>query len=118
MSKTLREKLEEQAAEIIDTIVEKDAAYGSSWKRYGGHSAFFNLMRKADRAAEMASQHQYDLFEAAVSEEEGVDTIQDLIAYGLLTLTEIHIPGNGIEVEEHDDQKIEGEPGPEYVNQD
>ena len=127
-----KEKLQAIADEIVRTIIAKDEAYGSSWKDHGGFSAFFNLHRKYSRVEHGAEQFQFDLFKSTIELEEGVDSLQDLVAYALLTLTEVYDPpdytepdmeaiASGMIVEEQlpDDKKEEeGEPGPEYVNQD
>lgn len=99
-----KERLQKIADEIVQTIIKKDEAYGSSWKSHGGYSAFFNLDRKYSRVEAGASQFQYDLFKATIELEEGRDSLEDLIAYALLTLMET--------------SETEGEPGPEYVDQD
>jgi hypothetical protein len=83
------EKLREVADRIVDTIVKKDEAYGSSWKDHGGFSAFFNLHRKYSRVEHGASQFQYDLFKSTIELEEGKDSLEDLVAYALLTLVEV-----------------------------
>lgn len=105
----LRGKLQAIADEIVDTVVEKDKAYGSSWKSHGGFSAFFNLDRKYSRLQNMAQQEKYDLFSAVHANPDGPDTLQDLIAYALLTLTETYTPP---EYPEEDDV------GADYVDQD
>lgn len=101
-----KERLQAIADEIVQTIIEKDEAYGSSWKDHGGFSAFFNLHRKYSRVEHGAEQFQYDLFKSTIELDEGVDSLQDLVAYALLTLTEVYDP------------ETVGEPGPGYVDQD
>lgn len=128
-----QERLQAIADGIVRTIIKKDEAYGSSWKDHGGYSAFFNLHRKYSRVEHGAEQFQYDLFKATIELEEGIDSLQDLIAYALLTLTEVYDPSDeqvefevkpaipdrlhrvrGLEIKLDDT----GEPGPSYVDQD
>lgn len=84
-----KERLQQIADEIVQTIIKKDEAYGSSWKDHGGFSAFFNLHRKYSRVEHGASQFQYDLFKSTIELEEGKDSLEDLVAYALLTLVEV-----------------------------
>lgn len=103
-----REKLQKIADEVVQIIVEKEKVYGSSWKDHGGFSAFFNLHRKYSRVEHGAEKFQYDLFKSTIEIDEGVDSLQDLIAYALLTLSEVYEP-----------KEAEAcEAGPGYVNQD
>ena len=99
-----KERLQKIADEIVQTIIKKDEAYGSSWKSHGGYSAFFNLDRKYIRGDSGASPIQDHLVKASIELEGGRDSLEDLIAYALLTLMET--------------SETEGEPGPEYVDQD
>lgn len=124
------EALREVADKIVATIIKKDAAYGSSWKDHGGFSAFFNLHRKYSRVEHGAEQFQFDLFKSTIELEEGEDSLEDLVAYALLTLTEVRmfkVPGTedvrapdlasiaqGMDV----DEQMIGEPGRNYVDQD
>lgn len=117
-----KERLQKIADEIVQTIIKKDEAYGSSWKSHGGYSAFFNLDRKYSRVEAGASQFQYDLFKATIELEEGRDSLEDLIAYALLTLMETYtemspesLPDRLHAILELDQS---GEPGPDYVDQD
>ena len=78
----------------------------------------------------MAEGQNYDLFEAVTMEVDGPDALKDLIGYALLTLSETYTPGGGMTVEETTPVRIleepspvsivkeEGEPGPDYVDQD
>ena len=109
--KDLRSNLQAIANEIVDTIIKKDEAYGSSWKSHGGFSAFFNLDRKYSRLQNMAQQEKYDLFSAILANKDGPDTLQDLIAYAMLTLTETYSPPGYVDTED-------GGVRPNYVNQD
>ena len=89
----LRHKLTIIAKEDVDQLVEKDAAYGSSWKRRGGQGAFFQgIARKWDRIENIAKAHNYDLF-AAVKENPGkegvLDDIGDLRRYCALIEAEM-----------------------------
>ena len=121
-----KERLQTIADEIVQTIIRKDEAYASSWKSHGGYSAFFNLDRKYSRVEAGAEQFQFDLFKATIELEEGRDSLEDLIAYALLTLMETYDPTGGIEVTEMTPKSNRlnaildesGEPGPEYVDQD
>ena len=143
--KDLRAKLQATADEIVKIIAEKDAAYGSSWKDHGGFSAFFNLHRKYSRVENMAQQEKFDLFSAMHIYPDGPDSLIDLIAYALLTLSETYTPEGYVDPEDRgpepeecqtmmyiqcghvaqcgrcgdDAKKIEDDgAGPEYVNQD
>lgn len=87
-----REKLQKIADEIVQIIVDKEKVYGSSWKDHGGFSAFFNLHRKYSRVEHGAEKFQYDLFKSTIEIPEGVDSLQDLVAYALLTLSEVYEP--------------------------
>lgn len=120
-----QERLQAIADEIVQIIIKKDEAYGSSWKAHGGYSAFFNLHRKYSRIEHGAEQFQFDLFKATIELEEGVNSLQDLVAYALLTLTEVYDPSNDlVEFEAKPPHKLNaildktGEPGPDYVDQD
>jgi len=90
------EQLKHVADSIVSTIRAKDKAYGSSWKRRGGVGAYMMLVRKSDRLEEQVKKFNYDVFDAlrlsGCSEEKGserlIDTLEDLVAYGLLILAE------------------------------
>ena len=116
-----KERLQKIADEIVQTIIKKDEAYGSSWKSHGGYSAFFNLDRKYSRVEAGAEQFQFDLFKATIELEEGRDSLEDLIAYALLTLMETSSE-SGTERPHRLSAVFEldqsGEPGPDYVDQD
>ena len=80
---------------INDTVVlyEKDKEYGSSWKKRGGASAFFNFCRKWDRIEHAVEKLKWDIFEAAKidTRQEGIiDDIRDLRRYLLLVEAEIN----------------------------
>lgn len=125
MKQELESKLRAIANEVVDLLVEKDPAYGSSWKAHGGFSAFFNLHRKYSRVENMAEQHQFDLFEAVATFPDGPDSLKDLIGYALLTLSETYAPDPEVYVEVRLKQgspflpeDYEGDAGPGYVDQD
>ena len=44
------------ALQRVDHILERDTAYGASWKASGGRSAWFNVARKIDRLRELMRQ--------------------------------------------------------------
>lgn len=100
MNQNLRVKLQAIADEIVNLVMTKDEAYGSSWKSHGGFSAFFNLDRKYSRLQNMAQQENYDLFSAVLSNDDGRDTLQDLVAYALLTLSETYTPPGYVDPED------------------
>ena len=121
-----REKLQKIADEIVQIIVDKEKVYGSSWKDHGGFSAFFNLHRKYSRVEHGAEKFQYDLFKSTIEIPEGVDSLQDLVAYALLTLSEVYEPQ---QYKPDFDDKVDAAvahlmeeedcgPGPGYINQD
>ncbi len=113
-----KERLQKIADEIVQTIIKKDEAYGSSWKSHGGYSAFFNLDRKYSRVEAGAEQFQFDLFKATIELEEGRDSLEDLIAYALLTLMETYTVPMPNRLHAILDLDQSGEPGPDYVDQD
>ena len=101
--------IKEIALRDVETLIEKGKKYGSSWRKYGGVSAFMNTQRKADRFEEICKQYNYDVFRALEGEmgkgETLLDTISDLRAYLLLveahyrsTATEQESPANSITV--------------------
>lgn len=90
MQQQLKDKLQAIANEVVQILVKKDDAYGSSWKGHGGFSAFFNLHRKYSRVENMAAEFKYDLFEAMRTYPDGPDSLKDLVGYALLTLSETH----------------------------
>lgn len=91
MQQRLKDKLQALANEVVQTLIEKDDLYGSSWKSHEGFSAFFNTQRKWSRIEQMSKDNGYDLFAAVKSAPEGEDALKDLIGYALLTLSETHI---------------------------
>lgn len=86
------ELIEKIALRDVETLKEKGKKYGSSWRKYGGVSAFMNTQRKADRFEEICRQYGYDVFKALEGEHDKgetlLDTISDLRAY--LLLVEAH----------------------------
>ena len=92
-----KEELVPIAEKIVDTLVEKDEQYGSSWKKRGGVGAFMMAARKWDRletflSADHAAANKYDIFERALKDlrKEGIESdIGDLIGYLLLIQLEI-----------------------------
>lgn len=73
-------------------VLQKDAEYGGSWKKYGGVSAFMNTARKWDRLLNQVEKHGHDIFKAieADQREEGIlDDIRDLRGYLLLIEAEM-----------------------------
>lgn len=79
------------AQKDIQTILQKNREYGSSWKKRGGVGAFMMLARKWDRLEPQVEKHNYDIIEAMNTDtrEEGViDDIRDLRAYLFLVQTE------------------------------
>ena len=91
MEQRLKDKLQALANEVVQTLIEKDDLYGSSWKSHEGFSAFFNTQRKWSRIEKMSADNGYDIFAAVRSSPEGEDAMKDLIGYALLTLSETHI---------------------------
>lgn len=109
MSFNFREALHRIAVTDVETLVQKDAEYGSSWKKRGGIGAFMMLARKWDRLEtqmtvpaysphpnpkESAEQtQQYDIFtriEAGIGGTESIlETLRDLRRYCLLVESEI-----------------------------
>ena len=66
-------------------LEEKDKAYGSSWRKYGGVSAFFNIARKFDRFVVQSEVSNYDSFKAydnmPVGEDSIIESVRDLRRY-------------------------------------
>lgn len=93
-------RMQELASKIVSTVKEKDASYGSSWRRRGGVGAFMMLARKWDRIENIVKGVGWDVF-AALGENKGDvrDDIDDLIGYLLL-------------VREHTSQPQEATPNP------
>lgn len=92
----------------VATLVQKDAEYGSSWKKRGGVGAFMMLARKWDRLETQVTRSsldsKYDIFDAIEQEardhidsnnnptmltESTLETIRDLRRYLLLVESEI-----------------------------
>lgn len=98
----------------VETLVKKDAEYGSSWKKRGGVGAFMMLARKWDRLETQVTRpgldSKYDVFDAIgqdasvgtprqdqatgmplppVPTESVLETIRDLRRYLLLVESEI-----------------------------
>ena len=92
MNPRLRARLQTTADEIVRILSIKDDQYGSSWKAYGGFSAFFNLQRKWSRIENMSQEQKYDLFTAVHVNPDGPDALKDLVGYSLLTLSETYEP--------------------------
>jgi len=85
-------RIEMLGEEDANVLREKGASYGSSWRKYGGVSAFMNLARKWDRLIHEAERHNYDVFVAAevdTRDETILEDIRDLRRY--LFLVEEHI---------------------------
>jgi hypothetical protein len=95
--------MEHIASIDVQTLVKKDAEYGSSWKRRGGVGAFMMLARKWDRLETQATRKEldskYDIFDAIEQDnahspdnqffESTLETIRDLRRYLLLVESEI-----------------------------
>jgi hypothetical protein len=80
----------------VHLLERKDAEYGRSWRRRGGHSACENVMRKVDRLTTQLEKHGWDIFAALLEEgntERLLDTIHDLRGY--LYLVEAHLMAEG-----------------------
>lgn len=84
------------ANEDVQTLITKDAEYGSSWRKRGGVGAFMMLARKWDRIETQCKKHNWDIFEAGaegLSKVDGaLDDLADLRAY--LLLVEEYIRAN------------------------
>ena len=90
-SKILRE-VEKLAQEDVDKLEKAEKSYGDSWKQRGGVGAFMMLARKWDRIENQTKKHNYDIFEAILSNpsNEGIiDDIWDLRRYLFLVEAEI-----------------------------
>jgi len=113
MEQRLKDKLQALANEVVQTLIEKDDIYGSSWKSHEGFSAFFNTQRKWSRIEKMSADNGYDLFAAVRSAPEGEDAMKDLIGYALLTLSETHVLDHDLLIQKflHPSVRGCGEPG-------
>jgi len=84
------------AAKDVQTLIEKDCSYGSSWRRRGGVGAFMMLARKWDRIEKQCENCDWNIFDAArgtLDVPEGLlDDIADLRCY--LLLVEEHVVAN------------------------
>ena len=93
--------LQSIANQDVETLIKKDAEYGSSWKKRGGVGAFMMLARKWDRLETRVNESdldsKYDIFEAITNDaeksqkpaESTLETIRDLRRYLLLVESEI-----------------------------
>lgn len=89
------------AAEDARFLVERDASYGSSWKKRGGVGAYMMLCRKMDRLDNLMQQNgdygrlkEWDIFSHITANPEGRDgsvlaEIRDLRRYCLLVEAEM-----------------------------
>ena len=85
MVKVTKEGLSKIALEIINTIMRKNADYGDAWQRYG---IFTPLIRINDKILRV--QTLSDGRKALVADEAIEDTLEDIVAYGLLALLKIN----------------------------
>lgn len=76
-----------------EILVQKERAYGASWRKYGGVSAFMNTARKFDRMVEQCKVNGYDIFKTDEKDRNGIEgvmeSIRDLRRY--LFLIEIYL---------------------------
>jgi len=72
---------------VVAQLEIKDRDYGSSWRKYEGLSAFFNLSRKWDRMETQAKSRGNDIIVMANdARRDGCrDDLTDFVGYGLLT---------------------------------
>jgi len=85
-------KLLDQALADIIQLMNKNQAYGSSWKRRGGVGAFMMAARKWDRLEEIMKGVGYDVFVSDVKDIGGEtvrDQVGDLRRYLMLIETEL-----------------------------
>ena len=77
----------------VDELKQKDAEYGSSWKKRGGVGAFMMLARKWDRIETQCRPYQYDIFQAVQKDGRTpnglADDIGDLRRYLMLVEAEL-----------------------------
>ena len=98
---TLEEIVKGIVARDVQTLVIKDAAYGSSWKKRGGVGAYMMLARKWDRLETQVTRPgldaKYDIFDliqqdcqpGAPTSESALETIRDLRVYLILVESEM-----------------------------
>lgn len=89
-----RERLQDIANTDVLVLLQKDASYGSSWKKRGGVGAFMMLARKWDRIENQVQRisDKWDILAAGkhYSDAEGIlDDIRDLRRYLILVESEI-----------------------------
>jgi hypothetical protein len=78
------------ASDLIDQAIDKDAAYGASWKARGGQGAYFTYVRKPDRLEAQLKKVGYNFFDISIPAEAGEsidETLRDNVNYCLLVLT-------------------------------
>jgi len=86
----------------IAQLEDKDASYGSSWKKRGGVGAYMMLARKMDRLEKQVEAFNWDIFEAILQnpDEDGIlDDIGDLRRYLFLVETEMRSRRVAIDIE-------------------
>jgi len=102
-----REILVRIALANAEFVLKKDAEYGGSWKKRGGHSAAENLMRKIDRISVQLEKHGWDVFVALGDTTTGealIDTLRDLVGYAQLIEAEMVAQGKVKPLVEFDDK--------------
>jgi len=99
--------LQNVADEDVRFLIEREALYKGSWKKSGGRSAYFMLVRKIDRIQNIMSQKpttieeaiaQHDIFEKIKEDPSGKDAtllseVRDLRRYLLLVESEMIAKG-------------------------
>jgi len=89
---SILEEVEELGCWDAEALSHAQESYGDSWKKRGGVGAFMMLARKWDRIENQTKKHNYDIFEAILSNpsNEGIiDDIWDLRRYLFLVEAEI-----------------------------
>jgi hypothetical protein len=79
-----KEKLMTIAEDIIDVVMKKNHDYGDAWQRYG---IFTPLIRINDKLLRIKTLSLGE--KALVADESILDTIKDIVAYGLLALLKL-----------------------------
>lgn len=86
----------ERVRRNIQLLVQKNEAYGDSWKKRGGRGAWFTIVRPWDRLEQMVIRNEDDIFLAGLdlpetwgTESDILDSLRDIRNYFFLVEDEI-----------------------------
>jgi hypothetical protein len=110
------------ASGLVAQAIQKDAAYGASWKARGGIGAYFTYVRKPDRLEAQLKKANYNAFDISIPAEAGEsidETLRDNINYCLLILTTREMMRQRLAVDGiNSKEDADAGPTPGYVDQD